>query len=77
MQIVTTTERLFDLLTPQHDWQTRIINDLVQSHRSNNKSVTVLIGRPIGGGKSLVYQVAGYLMKGITLFISPVLLALV
>ena len=69
-QIVTTTERLFDL-TP-HDWQTRIIHDLVQSHRSNNKS-TMLIVRPTGGGKSLVYQVAGYLMKGITLFISPLL----
>ena len=69
-QIVTTTERLFDL-TP-HYWQTGIINDFVQSHRSNNKS-NMLIVRPTGGGKSLVYQVAGYLMKGITLFISPLL----
>ena len=69
-QIVTTTERLFDL-TP-HDWQTGIIHDLVQCHRSNNKS-NMLIVRPTGGGKSLVYQVAGYLMKGITLFISPLL----
>ena len=69
-QIVTTTERLFDL-TP-HEWQTGIINDLVQSHRFNNKS-NMLIVRPTGGGKSLVYQVAGYLMKGITLFISPLL----
>ena len=33
----------------------------------------MLIVRPTGGGKSLVYQVAGYLMKGITLFISPLL----
>ena len=69
-QIVTTTKRLFDL-TP-HEWQTEIINDLVQSHRFNNKS-NMLIVRPTGGGKSLVYQVAGYLMKGITLFISPLL----
>ena len=69
-QIITTTERLFDL-TP-HEWQIGIINDLVQSHRFNNKS-NMLIVRPTGGGKSLVYQVAGYLMKGITLFISPLL----
>jgi superfamily II DNA helicase RecQ len=33
----------------------------------------MLVVRPTGGGKSLVYQVAGYLMKGITLFISPLL----
>ena len=33
----------------------------------------MLIVRPTGGGKSLVYQVAGYLMKGIALFISPLL----
>ena len=69
-QIITTTERLFDL-TP-HEWQIGMINDLVQSHRFNNKS-NMLIVRPTGGGKSLVYQVAGYLMKGITLFISPLL----
>ena len=50
-QIITTTERLFDL-TP-HEWQIGIINDLVQSHRFNNKS-NMLIVRPTGGGKSLV-----------------------
>ena len=72
-QIVTTTQRLFQL-TPR-EWQIGIIRDLVHSHRSNIKS-NMLIVRPTGGGKSLVYQVAGYLMKGITLFISP-LLALV
>jgi len=33
----------------------------------------MVVVRPTGGGKSLVYQVAGYLMKGITLFISPLL----
>ncbi len=33
----------------------------------------MLIVRPTGGGKTLVYQVAGYMIKGITLFLSPLL----
>ena len=49
-----------------------IIRHLVLSHRSNDNTNMVVV-RPTGGGKSLVYQVAGYLMKGITLFISPLL----
>ena len=67
-QIVTTTQGLVFQLTSR-EWQIRIIRDLVHSHRSNIKSK--LIVRPTGRGKSMVYQVAGYLMKIITLFISP------
>ena len=69
-EIVNTTQRLFQL--HPHEWQIRIIRHLVLSHRSNNNTNMVVV-RPTGGGKSLVYQVAGYLMKGITLFISPLL----
>ena len=69
-EIVNTTQRLFQLRP--HEWQIRIIRHLVLSHRSNDNTNMVVV-RPTGGGKSLVYQVAGYLMKGITLFISPLL----
>ena len=58
-QIVTTTQRLFQL-TPCKLQIGTIIRDLVRSHCSNIKS-NMLIVRPTGGGKSLVYQVAGYL----------------
>ena len=71
MQIITATQRLFHL--HPHEWQTiGIIQDLVQSHRSNNTN-HVLVVRPTSGVKSLVYQVAEYVMKGITLFMSPLL----
>ena len=36
MQIITSTQRLFHLCP--HEWQIRIIQDLVQSHSSNNKT---------------------------------------
>ena len=70
MQIITATQRLFHLRP--HERQIGIIQDLVQSHSSNNKTIMLAV-RPTGGGKSLVCQVAGYVMKGITLFISPLL----
>ena len=69
-EIVSTTQRLFQVRP--YEWQIQIIRDLVLSHRSNNKE-NMLVVRPTGGGKTLVYQVAGYMMKGITLFLSPLL----
>ena len=69
-EIVNTTQRLFQL--HPRKWQIQIIRHLVLSHRSYNNTHMVVV-RPTGGDKSLVYQVARYLMKGITLFISPLL----
>ena len=69
-EIVSTTQRLFQV--QPYEWQIQIIRDIVLSHRSNNKQ-NMLVVRPTGGGKTLVYQVAGYMMKGITLFLSPLL----
>ena len=69
-EIVSTTQRLFQVRP--YEWQIQIIRDIVISHRSNNKQ-NMLVVRPTGGGKTLVYQVAGYMLKGITLFLSPLL----
>jgi hypothetical protein len=63
-EIVSTTQRLFQV--QPYEWQIQIIRDIVISHRSNNKQ-NMLVVRPTGGGKTLVYQVAGYMLKGITL----------
>jgi superfamily II DNA helicase RecQ len=69
-EIVSTTQLLFRL--QPYEWQIQIIQEIVLSHRSNNQ-MNMLIVRPTGGGKTLVYQVAGYMIKGITLFLSPLL----
>ena len=68
--LLAATQQLFQL--HPHEWQIQIIRHLVLSHRSNNNT-NMLVVRPTDGGKSLVYQVTRYLMKGITLFISPLL----
>ena len=68
-EIVSTTQQLFQVRP--YEWQIQIIRDLVLSHQSNNKKENMLVVRPTGGGETLVYQVAGYMMKGITLFLSP------
>ena len=60
-------------LRPREWWQIIIIQDLVQSHRSSNNKTNLLVVRSTSGGKSLVHEVAGYVIKGIILFISPLL----
>ena len=45
---------------------------MVLAHRRTNHTHMLAI-RPTGGGKSLIYQVGASMIKGITLFVSPLL----
>ena len=64
------SQRLFQF--PPHEWQSDVIRSLLQAHRQTTVT-NMLVIRPTGGGKSLIYQVAATMIKGITLFISPLL----
>ena len=55
-----------------HEWQSSVIKVLIDAKRSSSITDMLLV-RPTSGGKSLVYQVVSYMVKGITLFISPLL----
>ncbi len=69
-QITNACQRLFQF--PPHEWQSDVIRSLIMAHQRT--SVTnMLVIRTTGGGKSLIYQVASTMIKGITLFISPLL----
>jgi len=63
-------QRLFQF--PPHEWQSDVIRSLIQAHRQTTVT-NMLVILPTGGGKSLIYQVAATMIKGITLFISPLL----
>ena len=57
---------------PPHEWQSHVIQLLLQAHRQTTVT-NMLVIRPTGGSKSLIYQVAATMTTGIPLFISPLL----
>ena len=63
-------QRLFQF--PPHEWQSHVIRLLLQAHQQTTVT-NMLVIRPTGGGKSLIYQVAAIMIQGITIFISPLL----
>ena len=70
-EITATCQRLYQF-TP-HEWQSSVIwRIIITAHRAKQKTNIILV-RPTGGDKSLVYQVAAFMNKGVTLFISPLL----
>ena len=71
--ITIACQRLFQFVAP-HEWQSTVIRSLVLAHRHTN-CTNMLVIRPTGSGKYLIYQVLGASMviQGITLFISPLL----
>ena len=69
-QIISACHRLYKY--PPYKWQFDAIRDLTDAHQLS-KPTNMLVVRPTGGGKSLVYQVTASLIKGVTLFISPLL----
>ena len=69
-EITTACQRLYQF-TP-HEWQSSVIRNIITAHRAKQNTNMILV-RPTGGGKSLVYQVATFMNKGVTLFISPLL----
>ena len=52
-------QRLFQF-PPHHEWQSDVIRSLIQAHRQTTVT-NMLVIRPTGGGKSLIYYVDGYL----------------
>ena len=69
-QISSACHKLFNFLP--HAWQSDAIWTLCDAHK-NKKATNMLLIRPTGAGKSLVYQVTSVLIRGVTLFISPLL----
>ena len=51
-----------------YDWQEKIISSIV-----DEKTKQQLVVYPTGSGKSLIYQVSGLLLEGITIVISPLI----
>jgi superfamily II DNA helicase RecQ len=58
-----------------HPWQVNCIKDLLHLSRSSNGSYpsAYLVVRPTGGGKSLVRDIAGRLLRGVTWTLCPLL----
>ena len=69
-KITAACQRLYQF--PPHEWQSSVIRNIITAHRAKQKTNMILV-RPTGSGKSLVYQVAAFMNKGVTLFISPLL----
>ena len=59
-----------------YPWQQTNVGSLIVAYQFANLALKLLLVRPTGGGKTLVFTSAAACIKGITICITPLLLSL-